>query len=613
MGSARYTQRLRWLAASATLASLVVPALGASAASTVAKGTTWTARPTSSRLGAAAMAQVIVQAKAGKVSAAAARVTELGGSVEKSLPFVNGFSAVVPAGALGALRADAAVKAVTENSKVTFASNIYEDTTIASSYTKVTGAPAAWASGNLGEGVGVAVIDTGISPQNDFSGRLVHGPDLSGEGTIVDSYGHGTVMGGIVGGSGADSMNNNNGAYVGIAPKSTLVAVKVAGRNGASDVSTMLQAMHWVSAYKDQFNIRVLNLSWGTSSTADPATDPLNYAVQRLWQQGIVVVVSAGNSGPNAGTIMKPADDPVAITVGAFNDGGNTSTSDDSIPSWSSRGPTAHGLVKPDVVASGRTLVTTRSFGSKVEQENPKALVSPSYIKGSGTSEAAAVVSGVAALLLKAHPEWTPDQVKYALRSTANPISNVGQYSQGKGRVGYAAAVNANVSAAPVQATPATGRGPIEGSRGSLHVWADCEQNGTYVYIQGEIDSWCRPWDGALWSGATWNGDVWTGAIWTGSMWTGAGWNGAGWNGAGWNGAGWNGAGWNGALWNGAGWNEGTWTSAEYDDALLSDSLLDSGDLFLTAFYGGRPKYGHHVVGEKSEPRGAARATGDDN
>ena len=626
MTPARSTRRLRWLALGAGIASVVVPAAGASGA-TLAKGTTWTAGQTSSRLGATTMRDVIVQARAGSEAAVAAAITAAGGVVDKELPVVNGFAAHVPADAVAALRANPAVREVSENSQVRFASNIYDESTVASSYAKNAGAPAAWSAGNLGEGVGVAVIDTGVSPHNDFAGRLVHGPDLSGEGTYVDTYGHGTVMAGIVGGSGADSANNNQGAYVGVAPKATLVSVKVAGRNGAADVSTMLEAMHWVAAYKDQFNIRVLNLSWGTTSTADPATDPVNYAVERLWREyGIVVVVAAGNSGPNAGTITKPGDDPVVLTVGAYNDGGNTSTSDDSIPGWSSRGPTAQGLTKPDVVAPGRTLVTTRSQGSTVEKDNPKALVSPTYIKGSGTSEATAVVAGMAALILKANPTWTPDQVKYALRSTASPIAGVPANTQGRGRVSLAAALAADVSAAPVQTAYGSGLGTIEASRGAHHVYADCQQNGTYTEVRGEMDVYCRPWNGASWTGASWTGASWTGASWTGASWTGASWTGASWTGASWTGASWTGASWTGASWTGASWTGASWTGASWTGASWTGASWTGAswtgaswtsaeydaadDVFLTAFYGGRPKAGHHVNGERSEPRQLANVYG---
>ncbi|HEV2890827.1 MAG TPA: S8 family serine peptidase [Frankiaceae bacterium] len=623
-------RRLRWLAAALVTAGVTAPGLTATAATPLAKGSTWAARP-----GTGTGQKVIVQARAGSEAAVAEAIRALGGSVDARLGLVNGFAARVPASAVASLRAHPGVRAVTENSAVTFASNVYEDYSIASSYARASGAGSAWSAGNLGEGVGIAVIDTGISPMKDFQGRLVYGPDLSGEGSLADSYGHGTVMAGIVGGSGADSATNPNGAYAGVAPKSTLVSVKVAGRNGAADVSTMLQAMHWVSAYKDNFNIRVLNLSWGTSSTADPAVDPINYAVQRLWRQGIVVVASAGNSGPGTSTISKPGDDPVILTVGAYDDKGDVNTSNDQVPQWTSRGPTAQGLVKPDLVAPGRTLIATRSYGSTVEQQNPKALVPPSYIKGSGTSEAAAVTSGLAALVVKAHPDWTPDQVKAALKGTANPMPGVPATTQGKGRVNVGAAIAADPGPAQQQTFQSTGLGSIEGSRGSTHVYADCAQDGTYRMIQGEIDVFCNRWDAAAWTGTQWNSSAWTGtqwngtqwngtqwngtqwnaAAWTDAQWTGTQWNGTQWNGTQWNGTQWNGTQWNGTQWNGTQWNgtqwNGTqwngegWTSAEYGD-------VEIGTLFLNAWWGARPKAGHYVAGEKSEPGQLARALGHD-
>ncbi len=618
------TRRLRWFAVTATLASVAAPALSGSSGLTVAKGTTWTAPRTTSRLTATTMRSVIVQARAGQVAAAAAAVTAAGGTVDKPLEVINGFAAHVPVSALAALRRNAAVRAATDNSSIQFASSVYDDTTVASSFAKASGASSAWTSGNIGAGVGVAVIDTGVSPMNDFSGRLVHGPDLSGEGSIVDNYGHGTVMAGIIGGSGADSATNTNGAYAGVAPGATLVGVKVAGHNGAADVSTMLEAMHWVSAYKDQFNIRVLNLSWGTTSTADPATDPINYAVERLWQQGIVVVVAAGNSGPTAGSITKPGDDPMVLTAGAYNDFGNVNPADDGIPGWSSRGPTAQGLTKPDVVAPGRTLIATRSFGSYVEQQNPKALVAPSYIKGSGTSEAAAVTSGVAALLVNAHPDWTPDQVKNALKSTANPISGISANQQGSGRISFTAATAANPGPATQQTSTASGLGAIEASRGGMHVYVDCQQDGNYTLLEGEFDDRCNPWNGASWTGASWTGASWTGASWTGASWTGASWTGASWTGASWTGASWTGGTWSGASWTGASWTGASWTGASWTGASwtgaswtgaswTSAEYGDDAELYLTAWWGSRPKASQHVNGEKSEPRGVGRASGDDD
>jgi serine protease AprX len=623
MGSTpRHHRRYRrWLAVSAAAVALTGPAIVATPATALAKGNTWAA----ARPGGAATG-VIVQARPGSEAAVAKAVRALGGRVDKALPIVNGFSARVPAGAVALLKGRADVRAVSLNTAVQFATAGYESGVTASSYAKSTGATQAWSQSNFGEGVGVAVIDTGISEMNDFAGRLVHGPDLSGEGTLVDTYGHGTAMAGIVGGNGTDSASNANGAYVGVAPKSTLVAVKVAGRNGASDVSTMLQAMHWVSAYRQQFNIRVLNLSWGTNSTQDPAVDPINYAVERLWRDGIVVVVSAGNAGPDQGTITKPGDDPVVLTVGAYDDKGTTDPADDTLPAWSSRGPTAQGLVKPDVVAPGRTLITTRSYGSDVEKNNPRALVAPSYIKGSGTSEAAAVVSGLAALIVKAHPDWTPDQVKSAIKGTASFIPNtLGKNKQGSGRVQLAQALATNPGPASQQTIRATGLGSLEAARGSAHVVALCGSPQAVTEIRGEQDVYCNPWDGSSWSGSSWSGAAWTGSSWSGSswsgsswsgsswsgsswsgsswsggLWTGSSWGGSSWSGSSWSGSSWSGSSWSGAAWSGSSWSGSSWSSAGYDDGE---------DLFLSAFWGARPKYGRHVNGENSEARQARDGT----
>jgi serine protease AprX len=560
----------------AALLALLLPAPAA-----LARGTAWTrvevpAAPIDRSLPrTAGTAQVIVQTT-GPDAVADVReaAVALGASIKSDLPVIDGFSASIPASALTRLAHTAGVRAITKNTVGRFEELSYDEATTASAFAKTSGATAAWGAGNLGEGVGVAVLDTGVAPMKDFAGRLVHGPDLSGEGTLVDTDGHGTVMAGAIAGSGADSISNPGGAFTGVAPKATVVAVKVAGRNGVVDVSTVLQAMHWISAYKDQFNIRVLNLSWGTASKQDPAVDPLNYAVERLWKQGIVVVVAAGNSGPNSGTITKPGDDPMVLTVGAYDDKQNTDPSDDVMNAWSSRGPTPTGLAKPDVVASGRYIIASRAYGSRIEAENPKALQAPSYIRGSGTSQAAAVTSGVVALLLKARPELTPDQVKAILKGTAVPIGTKTPNDQGAGRISLAAALSSPVPAGAAQTSVASGLGSIEQSRGGRNVQVDCGIYGTIDQNIGVFDVRCEAWNGATWTGASWTGASWTGASWTGSAWSGASRTGASWTGASWTGASWTGA---------------SWTTGEYDD-------------FLTVMWGTKTKAGHRVPGEQSEP-----------
>jgi serine protease AprX len=598
---------------------------GTATSSPAQAGTTWerslTAAVDSGLAHAKGAVHVIVTATAGGVSAAARAVTASHGTVREPLPIVNGVAATVPASDLVMLSRQPGLRAVTLDRVGHFNSYSFDDTQTASNFVASTGAGAAWNQGYTGEGVGVAVIDTGVSPMNDLTGRVVYGPDLSGEGTYIDTYGHGTVMGGIIAGNGADSATRSNGAYTGVAPKATLVAVKTAGSNGAVDVSTVLQAMTWVSAYASQFNIRVLNLSWGTTSTQDPSVDPLDYAVERLWKQGIVVVVAAGNNGPNAGTITKPGDDPTVLTVGAYDDKQNSDLSDDSVAPWSSRGPTAQGLTKPDIVSPGRYIIATRSFGSSIEQQNPKALYPPSYIRGSGTSEATAVTSGLAALLLQAHPTWTPDQVKTALKSTAKPIPNYTANNQGSGRVNLAAALTANPGAAVQQSPSSTGLGSIDASRGGVHLQALC--SGAVTVIQGEMDVRCEPWNGSAWTGSAWTGSAWTGSAWTGSAWTGSAWTGSAWTGSAWTGSAWTGAAWTGGSWQGSAWTGSAWTGSAWTGSAWTGSawtgsawtgsawtgsawtsaVYDDTDDFLTAFWGNRPSWFKHVAGEVSEPR----------
>ena len=548
---------------------------------------------------------VIVQATTGMLARARRAITAAGGTVVTDLPLVNGFAARVSGASLPAVAADPSVRAISANRKASFEEYSYDETSTASSFAKTSGASTGWSKGLLGQGVGVAVIDTGISPMPDFAGRLVHGPDLSGEGTAIDSYGHGTVMAGVIGGSGGDSLLRSGGSFTGVAPRATLVSVKAAGRNGVVDVATILQGMHWVAAYKDQYNIRVLNLSWGTGSTQHHSLDPLNYAVQRLWRMGIVVVVAAGNSGPQTGSVTKPGDDPMVITVGAFDDKQNTEPADDSVSSWSSRGPTPAGLRKPDILAPGRSLIATRSYGSYVEATYPKAQVSPSYIKGSGTSEAAAVVSGLAALMVQANPALTPDQVKAALKSTATPISGTSVDTQGAGRVQLGAALAA-VPSTVAQDSAATGLGSLEASRGGANVQTDCNGDGVVEIIKGEIDVRCETWQPATWTASAWDATAWTGGAWTHLDWAPAQWNGRAWTGGTWGGRAWTGRAWTGtswadSLWAGRAWTGAEWTGSTWTESKWTTAEYEEGE-FLTAFWGPKAPRWRNLPGEPVDP-----------
>jgi serine protease AprX len=485
----------------------------------------------------------------------------------------------------------------------------WDDTTSSSSYVWTSQAGAVLKTGNNGAGVGIAVLDTGVSRVNDLAGnaadgnpRLVQGPDLSGENNnTVDSYGHGTVMAGIAAGSGVDG---GAAPKTGVAPGARIVSVKVAGANGVTDVSTVLAAMNWVSAFKDLYNIKVLNLSWGVPSTQSVSVDPLNYAVERLWTSGIVVVVAAGNNGPNNGTITKPGDDPLVITAGGYDDRGDLNENNDIVPNWSSAG--APGQGKPDLVSPGRTLVAARAPNSTIEKENPKALIAPSYIKGSGTSEAAAVTSGAAALLLAARPSLSPDQVKAALVGSAYPIPNLAATSQGAGRLQLSAALAKDVSTVASKEMVSSGLGTLNGSRGGQYVTVKC--NGVDTLLNTESTSWCSNWNGSAWTGSAWTGSAWTGSAWTGSAWTGSAWTGSAWTGSAWTGSAWTGSAWTGSAWTGSAWTGSAWTGMQWAGSAWTGSawtsaVYEDADVFLDAFWGNKPKWYQHVAGEESDEK----------
>lgn len=532
---------------------------------------------------------VIVQSSSGS-SGAAAAVESVGGEVTKDLSIINGVGAKVPASILPVLRSKDDIVQVQLDARVGFHGG--PDQGVTHRIQKVVRSDKLWNEGVTGQGVAVAVLDTGIyAGHPDLAGRVVHCEDLTAERNTVahcaDTFGHGTFMAGLIAGNGASS----NGKYKGAAPNANLVAIKAAGYDGSTDVSTILAGIQFAVAHKDTYGIRVLNLSLGTDSSQDYRLSPLNYAVQQAWKAGIVVVVSAGNSGNGPSTVMKPGDDPFVITVGASNDEGSMTINDDRIPVFSSRGPTrANGLMKPDVVSPGVRTISLRSPGSAIDNQfGSTAVVDGNYFRGTGTSMSTATVSGVVAQMLSRNTELSPNQVKFRLMETAREIADSDPVMVGRGLVdAYAAATTGLQGEANQGLEESNGLGLLQADRGSLaiDVVTPVGQIGLFGEFLAQTDpsevstsnpgglvpwvaaSWkTEGWDAASWKAASWKAEDWAAASWKAASWKATTWDAASWKGTEWNESSWDAASWKAASWEDFDWDAASWKAASWKAA----------------------------------------------
>jgi serine protease AprX len=270
-------------------------------------------------------------------------------------------------------------------------------------------------------------------------------------------------------------------------------------------------------------------------------------------------VVSAGNTGPFNGSILSPGDDPLVITVGALDDMATTSVTDDEMNDFSAVGPTAaDGWVKPDLVTSGRSVVSLAAPGSTIYNGFPSARVGTANFVGSGTSFSAAITSGAAALVLAAHPGLTPNQVKARLLATAAPGPVGNPFLDGHGALNAYAAATAgpmdfNQSAASLSPVPNGSTVSLAPSR-PVDTWNASRWSGISPNTGGGSGSW----NGTHWNGGDWNG--WVGRAWNYGAWNGAAWNGSTWSGSAWDGSAWQGSAWDGAAWSGSAWNSSEWS-----------------------------------------------------
>jgi serine protease AprX len=478
---------------------------------------------------------------------------------------------------------------------------------------KLVGVRQLWKGGGTGKGVDVALIDSGVAPVAGLSGtgKVVNGPDLTPESQnpstrYLDTFGHGTHMAGLIAGkdAGVDTKNENSCAgFAGMAPDSRIISVKAADAHGATDVSQIIAGIDWVvqHAHDPGMNIRVLNLSFGTDGVQDYVLDPLAYAAEVAWRKGIVVVVSAGNSGFDDGRLTNPARNPYVLAVGADDTKGTSSTLDDTIPSFSSRGDAKRN---PDIVAPGKSVQSLRVPGSYIDAAHgDTGRLAGRFFRGSGTSQAAAVTSGAIAALISARPNLTPEQVKLLTSTVGLGLIVADPRAQGHGllQLGVPALV-AGLTSPPlvggliepaagllnqllngkVVAPHATGTGTLEGARGKDHLELDGKA------LTGEQDIFGKAFDAAAhakladarsaWTGGTWNGSTWTGSSWAGRSWASTEWLGRTWAGRTWAGRTWADGSWNGRTWANGTWNGRTWAGVSWAGRTWAGTDFAGGD-----------------------------------
>jgi serine protease AprX len=446
--------------------------------------------------------RVIVQKNSASVSNAA--ITKaLGAKVLEEFRFINTFVMEIPQSKVLVLGRTPGVRYVSPDAPIKKVGGIYPEdlTNLKTTYQRAIGAHLAWdkpyeATGN---GVVVALLDTGLDDQHPGLGSNKTCVNINQKSSnCYDDHGHGTHVAGIIKGWDGDRR------YLGIAPNANLISIKVADASGAIRLVDLLRGLEYVSKnVATGHKIRVLNLSLSMNTPESYANSPVNAAVEALWHQGVVVVASAGNRGGAAdATHYAPGNDPFVITVGALDHNETTATGDDRLADFSSRGRTQDGFAKPEIVAPGRKIVAPLA-GREVtlRHQFPDRITDRQFIRMSGTSMSAPVVTGVVALLLEAHPRLTPNQVKYLLTATANP---------------YPGQADAAGMVDPIEALQRAAQGGVPSANaGIARASSIAPTTRAATGATGDQAYWDQAyWDQAYWDQAYWDQAYWDQAYW---------------------------------------------------------------------------------------------------
>ena len=501
---ARYrSSALRRLVATLLAGLLAAPGLAATPALAAAGGNQKIDPHVALRLNSGAPIKVMLIAR-GDLTDVVQDLHHQGFKEVKRVPIVHGVSATMSAAAIQFFAADPNVFRIVYDAPVRLMDTAVNPIALATAYPWVDDAVGIWSNPlapMTGQGIGVAVIDSGIAPHPDFDSRVAVNLNFASTVTSpADQFGHGTAVAGIIGGNGSAS----GGQYIGIAPEVTLLNLRVNDATGAAGTSDIMNAILWAVVNKDTYNIRVINLSLVSSIAESYTTSPLDAAVEYAWLKGIAVVVAAGNLGPNS-ALYAPANDPYVITVGASDDAGTVTPADDSLASFSSYGVTQDGFAKPDLVAPGRHIISTAAAGSTIATTYSQYLVGTRYVQLSGTSMAAPQVSAIAALYLEAHPGIRPGQLKGVLTTTAHGFGLLGAVPAGAG-AGSADAASAIAY-----------NGTIGNVNGGLR--PNNYLKVMYMTVHQLLAETTVSWDSVSWDSVSWGSVSWGDINWSAVSW----------------------------------------------------------------------------------------------
>lgn len=491
----------------------------------------------------------------------AVSILNTNGHAYGALPIIQGAAGVSNSLGITAMSLLPQVAAIEEDSVVrptrpTNGGPAYPPGQLSGLYPQETNATRVWLAGGSGAGVTVAVLDSGIANDPDLlrnGNRVLAHVAFAGSvnPATPDPGGHGSHIAGTIAGDGAQSA----GEFVGMAPRANVIDVRVLDAQGNGRISSVLRGLEWVLAHQQQFNIRVVNMSFGAPPLVSYRFDLLAAAAEIAWRHGLVLVAASGNTGPNSGTVASPGIDPYIITVGATDDQATLQLSDDSLAWFSSWGTAQDSGARPDLLAPGRKVVSIRVPGSTLDTMLPDHVVTArngsTYFRLTGTSMSTAVVSGAVALLLQHQPALTPDQVKKILVSTTQPYG-AGAMPAGAG----AGLLDANAAwNSPLRGVSNTGQRQADGLARTLYpivygqplAWKSL----TYLGTNWGLLTWLNlPWNDAAWDNIVWDNIVWDNIVWDNIVWDQTSWDSTGWD---------------NIVWDGADWDNIVWDSYGYD------------------------------------------------